>query len=103
MGLGLGLAAGASPGPLLTLVVSSTLARGFGAGLRVALAPVLTDAPIGTQLQREAAAADLRWLLGEHFHHRDDFVRVLTGLSSGITLTAPGVLAGLLARALVLF
>ena len=46
MGLGLGLAAGASPGPLLTLVVSSTLARGFGAGLRVALAPVLTDAPI---------------------------------------------------------
>ena len=46
VGLGLGLAAGVSPGPLLTLVVSSTLARGFGAGLRVALAPVLTDAPI---------------------------------------------------------
>ncbi len=46
IGLGLGLAAGVSPGPLLTLVVSSTLARGFGAGLRVALAPVLTDAPI---------------------------------------------------------
>lgn len=46
MGLGLGLAAGVSPGPLLTLVVSSTLARGFGAGLRVALAPILTDAPI---------------------------------------------------------
>jgi threonine/homoserine/homoserine lactone efflux protein len=31
VGLGLGLAAGVSPGPLLTLVVSSTLARGFGA------------------------------------------------------------------------
>lgn len=46
MGLGLGLAAGISPGPLLTLVVASTLERGFGAGLRVALAPVLTDAPI---------------------------------------------------------
>jgi threonine/homoserine/homoserine lactone efflux protein len=46
IGLGLGLAAGVSPGPLLTLVVSSTLARGFGAGLRVAAAPLLTDAPI---------------------------------------------------------
>jgi len=46
IGLALGLAAGVSPGPLLALVVSSTLARGFGAGLRVALAPLLTDAPI---------------------------------------------------------
>jgi threonine/homoserine/homoserine lactone efflux protein len=46
LGLALGLAAGISPGPLLTLVVSSSLERGFGAGLRVALAPPLTDAPI---------------------------------------------------------
>ena len=46
MGLGLGLAAGISPGPLLTLVISSTLERGFGAGLRVALAPLITDLPI---------------------------------------------------------
>jgi len=46
MGLGLGLVAGVSPGPLLTLVVSSTLERGFGAGARVALAPVITDTPI---------------------------------------------------------
>lgn len=45
-GLALGLGAGISPGPLLTLVVTSTLERGFGAGLRVALAPLLTDAPI---------------------------------------------------------
>lgn len=46
IGMGLGVAAGFSPGPLLTLVISSTLARGFGAGLRVALAPLITDAPI---------------------------------------------------------
>ena len=46
LGLSLGLAAGVSPGPLLTLVVSSTLERGFGAGLRVAVAPLLTDTPI---------------------------------------------------------
>lgn len=64
MGLGLGLAAGVSPGPLLALVVSSTLDRGFGAGLRVALAPVLTDAPI--ILLAIAVLRDLppRWLAG---------------------------------------
>lgn len=45
-GLSLGLGAGMSPGPLLTLVVTSSLERGFGAGLRVALAPLITDAPI---------------------------------------------------------
>lgn len=42
----LGLTAGISPGPLLALVLSSTLERGFGAGARVSLAPVLTDGPI---------------------------------------------------------
>jgi threonine/homoserine/homoserine lactone efflux protein len=46
MGLGLGLAAGVSPGPLLALLISSTLERGFGAGLRVAVAPLITDLPI---------------------------------------------------------
>ena len=46
LGIGLGLAAGFSPGPLLTLVITSSLERGFGAGSRVALAPLITDAPI---------------------------------------------------------
>jgi threonine/homoserine/homoserine lactone efflux protein len=45
-GLSLGLGAGLSPGPLLTLVVTTTLERGFAAGSRVAIAPLLTDAPI---------------------------------------------------------
>ncbi len=45
-GAGLGLGAGISPGPLLTLVITATLERGFGAGLRVALAPFVTDVPI---------------------------------------------------------
>ena len=39
----LGLASGLSPGPLLTLVLRSTLERGFAAGLRIAVAPLLTD------------------------------------------------------------
>jgi threonine/homoserine/homoserine lactone efflux protein len=46
LGLSLGLSAGLAPGPLLTLVVTRSLARGFWAGLRVALSPLITDAPI---------------------------------------------------------
>ncbi len=47
-GLSIGLGAGLTPGPLLTLVFTSSIERGFGAGLRVALAPLITDAPIVT-------------------------------------------------------
>lgn len=46
LGSGLGLAAGLSPGPLLTLLIAVSIERGFPAGARVALAPLLTDAPI---------------------------------------------------------
>jgi threonine/homoserine/homoserine lactone efflux protein len=42
----LGLAAGLAPGPLLTLVVAETLRHGMGAGIRVALAPLITDVPL---------------------------------------------------------
>lgn len=45
-GLSLGLSAGISPGPLLALVVAASLRSGLGGGLRVALAPLLTDLPI---------------------------------------------------------
>jgi len=43
VGLGLGLGAGLAPGPLLALVITTSLARGFRAGLRVALSPLVTD------------------------------------------------------------
>jgi threonine/homoserine/homoserine lactone efflux protein len=46
IGIGLGLAAGSSPGPLSALVVAVSMERGFTAGARAALAPLLTDAPI---------------------------------------------------------
>ena len=46
LGLGVGLGAGISPGPLMALVITSTLERGFGAGMRVAAAPIITDLPI---------------------------------------------------------
>jgi len=45
-GLVFGLSAGASPGPLLTLVISETLINGTRAGTKVALAPLITDLPI---------------------------------------------------------
>jgi threonine/homoserine/homoserine lactone efflux protein len=46
IGITLGLSAGLSPGPLLTLVISETLQNGINAGVKVALAPVITDLPI---------------------------------------------------------
>jgi threonine/homoserine/homoserine lactone efflux protein len=42
----LGLSAGFAPGPLLALVVSETLQHDIKAGVKVALAPILTDLPI---------------------------------------------------------
>jgi threonine/homoserine/homoserine lactone efflux protein len=45
-GILFGLYAGFSPGPLLALVVSETLRHGARGGIRVALAPLITDFPI---------------------------------------------------------
>jgi len=45
-GILLGLSAGLAPGPLLTLVIAETLRAGTRAGIRVALAPLITDLPI---------------------------------------------------------
>jgi threonine/homoserine/homoserine lactone efflux protein len=42
----LGLSAGLSPGPLLALVIAETLRHDIKAGIRVALAPLITDFPI---------------------------------------------------------
>ena len=42
----LGLAAGFAPGPLLFLVVRESLNHGIGAGVRTAMAPLITDPPI---------------------------------------------------------
>ena len=46
LGTILGLSAGFAPGPLLALVVVETLQHGMKAGIKVAIAPVLTDIPI---------------------------------------------------------
>lgn len=46
LGFGVGLSAGISPGPLLALVIGASLRSGWAGGMRVALAPLLTDAPI---------------------------------------------------------
>jgi threonine/homoserine/homoserine lactone efflux protein len=46
LGLSLGLGAGLAPGPLLALVIRSTLQDGVAAGIRVAFSPLVTDIPI---------------------------------------------------------
>jgi threonine/homoserine/homoserine lactone efflux protein len=45
-GIILGLSSGFSPGPLTTLVISQALQHGAREGLKVALAPFITDLPI---------------------------------------------------------
>ena len=46
VGLGFGFSGGIAPGPLHTLIMTTALQRGFAAGARVSVAPLLTDAPI---------------------------------------------------------
>jgi len=46
IGIILGLSAGFAPGPLLTLVISETLQHDIKSGVKVALAPIITDLPI---------------------------------------------------------
>jgi len=45
-GIAFGLAAGMAPGPLLALVITQTLKHGIREGMKVALAPLITDVPI---------------------------------------------------------
>jgi len=45
-GVGLGLYAGFSPGPLLALIIAQTIRHGPKEGVKVAFAPIITDFPI---------------------------------------------------------
>ena len=45
-GFALGLGSGVAPGPLTGLTISTTMRSGLGAGLRVAIAPLLSDSII---------------------------------------------------------
>lgn len=61
----LGLAAGLLPGPLMVLVLTQTLRHGPREGCKVALTPLVTDAPtILVTLALAAQVAKLHWLLG---------------------------------------
>ena len=62
---------------------------------------ILNGAPISSLTNRLQAAADLRKLLGQRFRNRAALLRVLSGLPHAAELTAAGVLAGLLDRALI--
>ncbi len=61
----LGLSCGLAPGPLLALVLAQTLRHGPREGCKVALSPLVTDAPIiVAALVLAAKLAELRPLLG---------------------------------------
>ena len=65
LGVSLGLAAGLSPGPMLALVLRESLRHGAAAGIRVALAPLLTDVPVvllAWLFARHLPPEDLRWI-----------------------------------------
>jgi len=78
-----GLSGGLSPGPLLTLVVSETLARGRNAGLAVAMSPLITDGP---------AIAAAVFLLGRV--ENSDAALGIISIAGGALLTTYGI-AGL--------
>jgi threonine/homoserine/homoserine lactone efflux protein len=46
LGVSLGWAAGISPGPLFALVVTTAIQKGTAAATRIAIAPLITDAPV---------------------------------------------------------
>ena len=65
LGIILGLSAGFAPGPLLTLVISETLQHDIRSGVKVALAPVITDLPIVfATLYLLAQVSELNTILG---------------------------------------
>ena len=65
LGTLLGLSAGFTPGPLLTLVISETMRHDTRSGIRVAIAPILTDLPIiAATLYLATRLADFHGILG---------------------------------------
>jgi threonine/homoserine/homoserine lactone efflux protein len=77
-GIAIGFGAGIAPGPLLALVVTTAVERGFGAGARVAAAPLLTDTPIvalSVAVVGSVSEAAFRWL----------------GVAGGLVVIAMGV------------
>ena len=91
IGLLLGLSAGISPGPLLTLVIAETLRYGLGAGILVAITPIITDLPIILLTLLILSRLDnYEWLLG-----LISFVGAIVLLIIGFDcLTARGVAPG---------
>jgi threonine/homoserine/homoserine lactone efflux protein len=64
-GLLLGLSCGLAPGPLMALVMAQALQHGWREGCKVALAPLITDAPvIMLALALASRAAELQKVLG---------------------------------------
>lgn len=72
MGSIFGVTAGLSPGPLLTLVITETLRHNKTEGIKVAIAPLLTDLPIIT----------LALLIFSRFSHLNILMSMISFLGS---------------------
>ena len=79
-GAALGLTGGLAPGPLTALVLTQTVRHGTREGLKVSLAPVITDGPL---LMLGAMAAD--WMA------KSDMVFGLIGLAGAVFLFLLGL------------
>ncbi len=65
LGVVLGLSAGFAPGPLLTLVISETMQHDVRSGIKVAIAPIITDLPIiAATLYLATKLSDFHGILG---------------------------------------
>lgn len=73
----LGLAAGLAPGPLLALVIGETLQHGSRAGVKVALAPLLTDLPV----------VAITLLAVQHLSRFNPLLAAISGLGGLLVLT----------------
>lgn len=61
-GLGIGLAAGASPGPLLVLVVTTTLRDGLRSGVVASAAPLVSDVVVVSVVLATLGRLPVGWL-----------------------------------------
>jgi threonine/homoserine/homoserine lactone efflux protein len=110
IGATLGLSGGLAPGPLSALVVRESLAHGSANGYRVALAPMITDAPLllvagglATQLQglnvilgaiSGLGAVALTWMAWESWNASEISLQADPSSASGSAIR--GVLVNLL-------
>lgn len=76
LGIVLGMTAGLSPGPMMTLVITQSLRFGTREGLKMALAPLLSDLPI----------VAISWLALSRFAEIDHLLGLISMIGAGLLI-----------------